>query len=198
MLTSITPLGERGRNSRWSVTVSAFVLGSSAAGALLGAGAGALGALLDDLSTSSSARLLVLVGAVLIGAALDLGLGGFRLPSVARQVNEDWMRSYRGWVYGVGFGVQLGLGVVTVVSTSAVYLTFLAAVLSGSLGLGALIGATFGFGRAAVLFAVAGVNTPDRLLSLGRRLARWRRPTALVAVSTQAVLAMLALAVVLV
>ncbi len=198
MLTSITPLGERGRNSRWSVTVSAFVIGSSAAAAVLGAAAGGLGALLDALSLAPSPRLLVLVGAVLVGTALDLGLGGLRLPSVARQVNEDWMRRYRGWVYGVGFGFQLGLGVVTVVSTSAVYLTFLAAVLSGSPGLGALIGATFGFARAAVLFAAAGVNTPARLLSLGKRLARWRRPTALVAVSTQTVLAILALAVVLV
>src|ERR1700683_1402386 len=131
MLTSITPLGERGRNSRWGVTVSAFVIGSSVAGALLGASAGGIGALLDDQSLAFSLRLLVLVGAALVGVALDLGLGGTRLPSVARQVNEDWMRSYRGWVYGVGFGFQLGLGLVTVVSASAVYLAFLAALLSG-------------------------------------------------------------------
>jgi hypothetical protein len=196
MLTSITPLGERGRNSRWGVTVGAFVIGSTVAGALLGGGLGGLGALLGPPSSTSSIRLLVLVGAALIGVALDLKLGGLRLPSVARQVNEDWMRSYRGWVYGFGFGFQLGLGFVTVVSASAVYLAFLAAALSGSPSLGALIGATFGFTRAAIIFATAGIDTPGALIALGAKLEHRRRPTAAIAIATQAVLALAALLVV--
>lgn len=49
----------------------------------------------------------------LAGLALDLGLGALRLPGPARQVDEDWLARYRGWVYGAGFGTQLGLGVVT-------------------------------------------------------------------------------------
>ena len=36
MLGSITPLGERGRGSRWWVTVTAYVLGSTLAGVALG------------------------------------------------------------------------------------------------------------------------------------------------------------------
>ena len=43
MLASITPLGERGRQSTWAVTVTAFALGASAAGAGAGAALGALG-----------------------------------------------------------------------------------------------------------------------------------------------------------
>ena len=43
MLASITPLGERGRRSRWSVTVSAFALGATLTGTLAGAALGALG-----------------------------------------------------------------------------------------------------------------------------------------------------------
>ena len=46
MLASITPLGERGRDSRWGVTVTAFVLGATAAGAALGAVMGLAGSLL--------------------------------------------------------------------------------------------------------------------------------------------------------
>src|SRR5439155_453196 len=36
MLASITPLGERGRNATWSITVTAFVIGAIAAGAVGG------------------------------------------------------------------------------------------------------------------------------------------------------------------
>ena len=123
MLTSITPLGERGRNSRWGVTVSAFVIGSTLAGALAGRRCRAASARCSaSFSLATSIDLLILIGAALIGAALDLGWEAPTCPSVARQVNEDWMRSYRGWVYGVGFGFQLGLGFLTVVSASAVYL----------------------------------------------------------------------------
>src|SRR5262249_43179265 len=47
-----------------------------------------------------------------------------------------------------GFGVQLGLGVVTIVTTATVYATWMAAVLSGGAPAGAAIGATFGLARA--------------------------------------------------
>ena len=73
------------------------------------------------------------------------------------------MVRYRSWVYGLGFGVQLGLGVVTIVTTSAIYAMLLAAALSGSAAAGALIGGVFGFVRAAVVFAVAGVKRPEQL-----------------------------------
>ena len=66
MLGSITPLGERGRGSRWGVTVSAYLVGSAAGGAALGATLGTLG---QPLPLSSTARLLILAGAVVIGIA---------------------------------------------------------------------------------------------------------------------------------
>jgi len=46
MLSSITPLGERGRATRWSVTVTAHLLGSASGGALLGTSLGTVGFLL--------------------------------------------------------------------------------------------------------------------------------------------------------
>jgi len=46
MLTSITPLGERGRASRWAVTVTAYVIGSGVGGLAVGFLGGAVGALL--------------------------------------------------------------------------------------------------------------------------------------------------------
>ena len=43
MLGSINPLGERGRRSRWAVTVAAFVAGSAASGLAAGLLLGAAG-----------------------------------------------------------------------------------------------------------------------------------------------------------
>ena len=33
-------------------------------------------------------------------------------------VHEQWLTRYRGWVYGVGFGAQLGFGLVTIITSA--------------------------------------------------------------------------------
>jgi hypothetical protein len=76
-------------------------------------------------------------------------------------------------VYGVGFGFQLGLGVVTVVTTSAVYLVFAAAALSGSPAAGALIGATFGVVRWLSVLPGRWVRRSADLVRMDGRLRRW-------------------------
>ena len=53
------------------------------------------------------------------------------VPGPRRQVDERWLDEYRGWVYGAGYGAQLGLGVTTVVSSAATYVALLAAFLTG-------------------------------------------------------------------
>ena len=58
-------------------------------------------------ATPRSAILAVLA---LVAAAVDGGVFGFRPPFFRRQVNEDWLPRYRGWLYGVGFGWQVGVG----------------------------------------------------------------------------------------
>src|SRR2546423_1389742 len=130
MLGSITPLGERGRRQVWAITAGSFAVGAIGGGMAVGAAAGLLGraARLAPGAWSIWA-LAALVGA---GAFVDWpGLPG-GLPTTRRQVNEAWLGRYRGWVYGLGFGFQLGAGLVTVVSASAVYLAFVAALLSAS------------------------------------------------------------------
>ena len=73
MLASITPLGERGRRSRWTATVVAFLLGATAAGVLAGALLGLAGSLLSPAVLGWSARLAVLALAALAALALDIG-----------------------------------------------------------------------------------------------------------------------------
>ena len=125
MLASITPLGERGRQSSWTVTVTAFLIGAGATGAAVGALAGAAGQLALGAHQIGARTRLVLLALALL-AALALDFVPQRVPGPRRQVNERWLDEFRGWVYGLGFGAQLGLGLTTVVSSAATYVAALA------------------------------------------------------------------------
>jgi cytochrome c biogenesis protein CcdA len=175
MLGSITPLGERGRRSRWGLTLSAYVVGSLIGGAVFGAIVGAAGSAIGVAAWSVGVRLSIVAAALAVGLVADLQIGGVRLPTVHRQVDEEWRTRYRGWVWGSAFGLQLGVGVVTVVTTSTVYVTWLAAGLSGG-ARGAAVGATFGLARALPVFAVARVRAPAQLLRVDGALRRLASP----------------------
>ena len=168
MLASIHPLGERARGQRFSVTVVALTIGSIGGGAIFGALLGGLGSFIGG-SGSVAIRAAVLAVAAVIAAAVD-GRRNGSVPSWHRQVNEDWLGRYRGWVYGLGFGAQLGVGVLTIVTTAAVYLTWIAAAITASPGRGLVVGAGFGLARSVPLFASASLVTPG---SITTRVSRW-------------------------
>jgi len=169
MLASINPLVERARRSRYWITATAYVIGSVVGGAVAGLVAGGLGVLVSaavDVGGSATTWAIAVLSAV----ALACEIGRLPVPSIHRQVDEAWLDEYRGWVYGLGFGLQLGLGFATIVTTASVYLVFLVAVLSGSLVWGVAIGVTFGLVRALPLLAMARVRNPSQLR---RSLARF-------------------------
>jgi hypothetical protein len=190
MLGSITPLGERGRGSRWGITMAAFLSGSTAGGALLGAFLGLAGGAVPVLPHTAAPRLWILAGLVGGGVLYDLRPDRSSLPTLHRQVNEDWLHRYRGWVYGIGFGFQLGLGMATVVTVSAVYTFMAAAFLTGSAAAGASIGAIFGAIRASTAFSVAGVRRPDQLAAVDARLRAWDGPSRRLTVGVELALAL--------
>jgi hypothetical protein len=173
MLASITPLGERGRGSRWAITIVAFASAATVAGAALGALLGAAGGTLSG-AVSDEGRLAVL--AVMLAAAAALDLRSRRVPGPRRQVNERWLDEYRGWVYGAGYGGQLGVGFTTVVMSSATYVAVGAAILSGRASEGALMMGCYGAIRGVTPLIGARVNTPAALLRLHRALGRWADP----------------------
>jgi hypothetical protein len=178
MLSSIHPLGERARHNRWGVTAAVYCFGSTLGGAAGGAALGAVGAAVG-MAWRPPAWLTLAIAAAgcAAAAAADLLGRGRPLPGIHRQVNEDWLNRYRGWVYGLGFGAQLGLGVVTIVTTGAVYATALLAAVVGSTAtvaagvlLGAVVGAAFGAARALPLLLVGRVSNPDELRRNHRRV----------------------------
>ena len=170
MLASITPLGERGRHSHWAVTISAFVLAATGAGAAAGAVLGALGNVVLPAGWHADSR-LVAAGALLI-AALALDVVATRVPGPRRQVDERWLDRYRGWVYGLGYGAQLGVGIVTVVTSAATYVTLACALLSANVGRGAVIVGVYGAVRGLTPLLAAGVGTSEQLVALHARLQR--------------------------
>ena len=193
MLSSISPLGERARRQRYSTTAAAYLLASIAGGASIGTVAGTLGRIIRVGTRPSDALLAALVAAAcILATVLDLWSRRLRLPTVRRQVNEDWLVRYRGWVYGGAFGFQLGLGIVTIVTTAAVYTVLVVSALVGSITLGAIVGAAFGLARALPLLLVARVRDAGELRSLHRRLQSWARPVQTITVGSLATAAVVA------
>jgi hypothetical protein len=171
MLASITPLGERGRRSTWGVTVGAFVIGAGGAGLAAGALLGFAGSLLVS-ALGPHARLALLAAVALVALALDAS--PLNVPGPRRQVNERWREQYRGWVWGGGYGAQLGVGITTVVLSAATYLALCAAFLAGGAGRGALIVGVFGLARGLQPLAAFRVRRPEQLVSFHARLRRRR------------------------
>lgn len=182
MLTSISPLGERGRHNRWSTTVMWYLIASTVVAAAIGAGLGEIGAALGLPAPVRAVAWIILAVATVLADAHRLPL-----PTWRRQVNEDWLGRYRGWAYGAGFGAQLGAGVVTIVTTAAVYLTMAAEVAAGSPLAGAVIGAAFGLARGVPILGGAGAYSFSVLMSRHRRLMEMESP------ARQATMAMIAL-----
>src|SRR5688572_23181459 len=159
MLASINPLGERARGTTFGRTFAWYLIGSVAGGALVGAALGFLGSELRDATDLSATTTAVAVAIVCaVGLAWEFGIGGLRVPTLRRQVNENWLAVYRGWLYGLGFGFQLGLGFVTVMTTAAIAVMFALEVLSGSVIGGVAIGVAFGLGRTIPLVFMARVR----------------------------------------
>lgn len=172
MLSTITPIGEQARGARFATSATWFVVGGVVGGATLG-GALALVALgIGALHLTGGTIGTVAALAALAAAVSDSRITGRQIPIHRRQVNEVWLDRFRPWVYGAGFGWQIGSGVVTYIMTSAVYLIAVLAVMTGNpwtaLGVGVLFGAVRGL---AVLLG-RGITTPARLASFHRRFAQ--------------------------
>jgi hypothetical protein len=198
MLSSITPLGERGRNNRWWLTAAAYITGSIAGGAAMGAALGALGGLTRWAMSWTHAfegrlPLVLLAAAALLGFLADLRVARLRVPTMNRQVDERWLTTYRGWVYGVGYGFQLGLGVVTIVTSAATWVTLAVAFLSGSWLGGLVVGSVFAAARSLPLLLAAPARSPGALRELLLRHQRWAAPARLAAIGGQCLVGVLAL-----
>lgn len=163
MLSTITPMGERGRGHRYGSTATWYV-----AGALVGGLS--VGLVLAPLAWVSAPALAVVASCALVAFVSDSRVFGFRLPYHRRQVNERWLDRYRPWVYGAGFGWQVGTGFATYIMTAANYLLVVVAVASGSPVVAVAVWSVFGLVRGIAVLLTRSARTPAALQSLHRRV----------------------------
>jgi hypothetical protein len=173
MLSSITPIGEASRGNRFRTTAIWFVVGATLGGAVLGLGAALLALVIGAIGVGSTTALAVAAGLAVVAAAADARLLGIRVPYHRRQVNEYWLDDYRAWVYGAGFGFQIGLGVATYIMTSAVLLAVALGALTGEPLVALGIGTLFGFARGLGVVPGARLTTPARLAAFHARFDAW-------------------------
>lgn len=169
MLSTITPLAEQGRGHRYRSTVTWFVVGSVLGGASLGVVMALLAAGVGALTAPGTVLAVVAVAAGAVTLAADTRIGGFRIPVHHRQVNERWLDQFRPWVYGAGFGWQIGAGLATYIKTCAVYLMIVLAALTGSPAVAVLVGIFFGLVRGLAVFLGRRITTPAALADFHRR-----------------------------
>ncbi len=166
MLTSISPFGEWARANRWWLTIFWLTAGAAIGGAAVGAALGTVGQVILVMGDERWPP-LALAGAGIAAAAWDLT--GRRFPG-HRQVNEDWLSMFRPWVYGLGYGLQLGAAVTTVVNTALVPIWLLAALLIRDTRSGLVMGVAFGMVRGLSVTMNYRVRTVVALRELHRRM----------------------------
>jgi hypothetical protein len=189
MLSSITPFGERARRHSYRSTTAWFVAGAVVGGATTGAVAAGLAAAVRAAGVGTDARLVVALAAVAVAALSDLAPGGHHLPVHHRQVNERWLDQYRAWVYGAGFGWQIGCGLATYITTAAVYLTVVLAALTASPVAALAVVVGFGLVRGLAVLLSRRVTSPAALLAFHRRFAAAGPFAGRVVLATEAVAA---------
>ncbi len=197
MLSTITPFGERSRGHRYASTASWFVVGSVLGGLTLGGLAAGLAIAAGGTGVSSDPAWLASAVAVAAGAAaaIDADVFGQVIPIWRRQVNDQWLARYRSWVYGVGFGWQIGVGVATYIMTAAVFLVvFLAAASRSAADALALCG-LFGLSRGLAVFLTAKVDSPAQLRGLHHRFDQTGPAVRVAVIAVQAGVAVAALTV---
>lgn len=172
MLSSITVFSERARGHRYWPTALWFVVGAIAGGACLGALAAGVAGLVRLAAVGSHPAVVAGLGALVaaVGAGVDAGVFGAVLPLIRRQVDDSWLAKYRPWLYGAGFGWQLGVGVATYLMTAGVVVAVGLAALTGSAMDAVLVGTGFGLARGLTVLLPAGCATPAELRVLHRRL----------------------------
>lgn len=192
MLSQLTPVGEASRGYRYRTTASWYIAGAVVGGAMLGGVMAACAAAVSSLGASSGTLLGIAACLAVVGGAVDSGVLGFAPPFFKRQVNEYWLGRYRSWVYGGGFGWQIGTGMTTYIMTAAVFLTIAFGALSAGPWAAFAIGVGFGLARGLAVLLTARRHTTAELFDLHRRFDALGEPVRRAVIGVQLAVAVVA------
>jgi hypothetical protein len=156
----------------------------------LGGATAGLAAIASAAALDQSSALAVAAACAFAAATIDTRVLGFGPPFFRRQVNEDWLLRYRSWVYGSGFGWQIGVGIATYVMTAAVPLVVILGALSASPWAALGIGMVFGLARGLAVLLGAPVRTLPALYSFHRRFDAAAEPVRQAVIGVQLAVAL--------
>jgi hypothetical protein len=196
MLSTVIPMAEAARGHRYRSTAAFFWIGAVLGGATLGLGAACLAALVSLFGASGTATTALAGLAAVAALALDARLIGPPLPHHRRQVDEDWLNRYRSWVYGGGFGWQIGTGLSTYIMTAAVYLVIALAALTASPVAAFWLCVLFGALRGSAVLLGARLTDADALRRFHARFDALREPVRIAAMVVEGIVAAVAAVVV--
>ena len=131
-----TGSGERTRKRQWvdsSIFFGAAITGAACI-AMLAALLGSIMKSASDPTAATAVLITICLGAAAIEAT------GRRLPSPTRQVSKQWWGRFDSRLTSLGWGYQLGTGVVTRINSAAQWVIVAFVILSGTfLGVGVYI-----------------------------------------------------------
>ncbi|HEY1238648.1 MAG TPA: hypothetical protein VGE91_09930 [Solirubrobacterales bacterium] len=152
VIDTIGPTGHTGGRRTTIAACVAFLPGAIAGGLLTFGSLAALG----DLLHGAGGRAAYLVAAAIALLAGVLEARGTRIvPQIRRQLPEHWRRVMPMPVAAALYGVLLGIGFTTFVLSFGVWALAGVSLAVGDPGLGLLLGACFGIGRAIPILALA-------------------------------------------
>jgi hypothetical protein len=194
MVEAIVPVVHGKSRGRYALSVALHTLGAGLSAAALGAVLGGLGGLLGA-PWGAAGLIAIIVVAVLYAAREGAGLP-VPIPDAHRQVPEWWRGFYSPPVAAFLYGLGLGPGFLTFLSFGTFVGVAVAAVVSGSAALGAVLCAPFGLARGVSVLVSAGAHSGD---DAGRVIDRLQSlaTTALPRAANTAVLAVMAVGAVL-
>jgi len=168
MLSTITPFSERAKGHCYRATAGWFISGAVVGGACLGALMALAAAGVRGLHLSGPGLVAAALAAAGVAALSDSGAVGLQLPIHRRQVNERWLDRYRPWVYGAGFGWQIGTGLATYITTAAVYLMIVLGALTTDPVTAVGLGVAFGTLRGLAVLLTRTLDGPGALRAFHR------------------------------
>lgn len=154
MVGTIAPVVYRNSSLSWRKAATVYTLGSISGGALTGVTVGFLGSFLPASSYHSYVPLFI--GLVAISYSLhEMHIVALPHPEWRRQVPAHWRYRFHPYITAGAFGLLLGAGFTTFISTTSYYVVWLTVSLYGSPALGAFLFAIYGAARASLLWPLS-------------------------------------------
>lgn len=175
MVTSIAPAVFAGNRRKWLVSAVIFVIGGALGGMATGTLLSVVGAAAATIAPIRRATLLALAFGAFGYALHEQGIWHLPTPSPRRQVPRDWRARYPLPIVALRYGLDLGSGISTQITSASVYVLCAALVAVGDLTKGTVLMGSYGFIRSLANMAFsAKPTTMEAALMRSRAMIAWR------------------------